>query len=114
MGNDSGKTTIPPKMLHKICATNMNTMTKASTLTARARRKSLTTCKLKELGSYAEHEAMERYTAEVATQNAMDHEPPPNIGDNGHEVEPRLRSMPKWLQKDRWTKNSLPRKRILI
>ncbi len=29
---------------------------------------------------------MEHYKVEVATQNAMDHEPPPDIGDNGREV----------------------------
>jgi hypothetical protein len=32
---------------------------------------------------------MERYKAEVAAQNALDHEPPPDTGGNGHEVRTR-------------------------
>jgi hypothetical protein len=34
---------------------------------------------LKELGSIAKHKAMELYNAEVAEQNSMEHEPPPDI-----------------------------------
>jgi hypothetical protein len=81
-GNYSGKPIISPKMLHKIWVANMTTMTKTNLLTARLGGKSLTMCKLKELNSYAKHKAMERYKAEVAAQNAINHEPPSNTDDN--------------------------------
>ncbi len=65
-GPASGKPTVSPKMLHKIRATNMKTMTKANSLISRAGRGELSTGKLKELGRNAEKEAMEHYEGEVA------------------------------------------------
>ena len=54
-------------------------MTKVNTLIAHAGGKELSIWRLKELGSIAKHVSMELYGAEVAEQNAMEHEPPPNI-----------------------------------
>jgi hypothetical protein len=59
MGPASGKPTVSPKMLHKIRAANMKTMTKANYL--------ISTRKLMELGRDAEKEEMECYKGEVAT-----------------------------------------------
>ncbi len=73
MGPASGKPTVPPKMLQKIKAANMKTMTNANSMISWAGGGELSTCKLKELGRNAEKEAMERYEEEVATQNDMDH-----------------------------------------
>jgi hypothetical protein len=54
-------------------------MTQINTLIARAGGKKLSTWRLKEFRSIAEHTAMERYDAEVAERNAMEQEPPANI-----------------------------------
>ncbi len=60
----------------------MKTMTKATSLIGCAGGRELSTCKLKELGRNAEKEAMECYEEEVATQNAINHELPPNVNVN--------------------------------
>jgi hypothetical protein len=60
-GPASGKPTVPPKMLHKIRAANMKTMTKANSLVSHTDGGELSTHKLKELGRNAEKEATERY-----------------------------------------------------
>ncbi len=54
MSPASGKPTVPPKMLHKIRAANMKTMTKANTLISCTGRGELSTLKLKKLGRNAE------------------------------------------------------------
>jgi hypothetical protein len=65
MGPACGKPTVPPKMLHKIRAANMKTMTKANSLISCVGRGELSICKLKVLGRNAEKEAMEHYEREV-------------------------------------------------
>ncbi len=55
----SGKPTVAQKMLHKIRAVNLKTMTKANSLISRAGRGELSTCNLKQLGENAEKKAME-------------------------------------------------------
>jgi hypothetical protein len=79
MGTMAGQNIIPKKMLTKVCKANMTTMTQVNTLIAFAGGKELSTWRLKELGSIAEHAAMKLYNAKVAEQNAMEHEPPPDI-----------------------------------
>ncbi len=56
---------IPKKMLTKVSKTNMTTMTQINTLIARAGGKELSTQRLKELRSIAEHPAMELYNTKV-------------------------------------------------
>jgi hypothetical protein len=75
----AGQTIIPKKMLTQVCKANMTTMTQVNTLIARAGSKELSTQKLKELGSIAQHAAVELYIAKVADRNSMEHEPPPDI-----------------------------------
>ncbi len=79
MGTMAGQNMIPKKMLTKVHEANMTTMTQVNTLIARAGGKELSTWRLKELGSIAEHTAMELYNAEVGEQNAMEHESPADI-----------------------------------
>jgi hypothetical protein len=82
VGPASGKPAVPPKMLHKIRAANMETMTNANFLTSHAGGGELSTHKLKELGQNAEKKAMECFKGEVAGWNAMDHELPPTVNLN--------------------------------
>jgi hypothetical protein len=82
MGPASGKPTVPLKMLHKIRAVNMKTMTKAHSLISHTDGGKLSTRKLKQLGRNAEKETIERYEGEVVARNAMDHELPPTINVN--------------------------------
>ncbi len=72
-GTVSEKSTIPPKMLQKVRAANMASMTQANSITARAGRTNLSAKRLKELGSNAELKAKELHDAEVAEQNKMVH-----------------------------------------
>jgi hypothetical protein len=72
-GTGSGKSTIPPKMLHKVRAANMASMTQASSLIARVGGMNLSAKRLKELGSNAKLEAKELHDVKVAEQNKMDH-----------------------------------------
>jgi hypothetical protein len=62
--------------------TNMTSMTQANYLISCAGRKELSTHRLKEPSSNAEHEAMKIYEGKVVEQVAMDHEPPPDINDS--------------------------------
>jgi hypothetical protein len=75
----AGQNMIRKKMRTKVCKANMTTMTQINTLIARAGGKELSTWRLKELRSIAEHAAMELYDAEAAEQNAMEQEPPSKI-----------------------------------
>jgi hypothetical protein len=79
MGTMAGQNMIPKKMLTKVRKANMTTMTQVNTLTAHGGSKEVSTRRLKELGSNAEHAAMELYKAKVAEQNAMEHKPPADI-----------------------------------
>jgi hypothetical protein len=79
MGTTTYQNMIPKKMLTKVCKANMTTMTQVNTLIACAGGEELSTQRLKELQSVAEDAAMELYDTKVAEQNAMEHEPPPNI-----------------------------------
>ncbi len=72
-GTVSGKSTIPPKMLRKVRASNMASMTRANSITARAGGTNLSAKRLKELGSNAELKANELHDAKVAEQNKMVH-----------------------------------------
>jgi hypothetical protein len=65
-------------MLTKVCKANMTTMTQINTLIAHAGGKELSTWRLKELGSIAEHTAMELHGAKVVEGNAMEPQPPAN------------------------------------
>jgi len=71
-GTTAGQNMIPKKMLTKVRKANITTMTQINTLIARASSKELSKQRLKELGSIAEHAAMELYDGEVAEQNAME------------------------------------------
>ncbi len=75
----AGQNMIPKKMLTKVHGVNITTMTQINTLIAHAGGKGLSTWRLNELGSIAEHAAMELYNAEVVEQNAMEQEPPSKI-----------------------------------
>ncbi len=72
-GTGSGKSTIPPKMLRKVRAVNMTSMTQANSLIACVDRTKLSAKRLKELGSNAKLEAKELHDVKVAEQNKMDH-----------------------------------------
>jgi hypothetical protein len=71
-GTATSKNAIPQKMLLKIRGVNMTTMVQINDLTACADGNKLSTLRLKELGSNAEHEARELYKAEENDKNAMD------------------------------------------
>jgi hypothetical protein len=73
VGTGSGKSTIPTKMLRKVRAANMTSMTQANSLIARVGITNLSAKRLKELGSNAELEAKELHDVKVAEQNKMDH-----------------------------------------
>jgi hypothetical protein len=70
-GTVSGKSTIPPKMLRKVRAANMASMTQANSITAWAGRMNISAKRLKELGSNAKLKAKELHDAKVAEQNKM-------------------------------------------
>ncbi len=82
MGTMAGQNIIHKKMLTKVRKANMTTMTQVNTLIARTGGKELSTQRLKELGSVAEHKAIELYNAKVAKKNNMEHGPPPNINSS--------------------------------
>ncbi len=77
-GTGSGKSTIPTKMLRKVRAANMTSMTQANSLIARAGGTKLSSKRLKELGSNAKLEAKELHDVKVAEKNKMDHGPVSN------------------------------------
>ncbi len=87
-GTDSGKHTIPPKMLQKIRVANMKIMNKTNSSIGRAGGKLYSTRKLKEMGNNSEIKAKEIHNAKVARLNVMDHEPPPP-NNSGH-IEPMI------------------------
>jgi hypothetical protein len=72
-GTSSGKSTIPPKMLRKVRAANMTSMTQVNSLIACAGGTKLSSKRLKELGSNAKLKAKELHNVEVAEQNKIDH-----------------------------------------
>ncbi len=71
MGTTAGQNMISKKMLTKVRKANMTTISQINTLVARAGGMELSTRRLRELRSIAEHAAMELYDAKVAEQNAM-------------------------------------------
>jgi hypothetical protein len=109
-GTDSGKHTIPPKMLQKIRVANMKTMDKANSSIGRAGGKLNSTCKLKEMDNNAEIKAKGIHDAKVARLNVMDHEPPPP--DNSSHIEPMITdpkdSVPDQQQTDEFWQTILP------
>jgi hypothetical protein len=72
-GTGSGKRNIPPKMLRKVRAANMASMTQANSLIACVGGTNLSAKSLKELGSNAKLKAKELQDVKVAEQNKMDH-----------------------------------------
>jgi hypothetical protein len=72
-GTGSGKSTIPPKMLRKVRAVNMTSMTQANSLIACVSGMNLSAKRLKELGRNAKLKAKELHDVKVAEQTKMDY-----------------------------------------